>query len=165
MLFQIKGICQNCAEDANILVHNGLPKSRCSSCDEDPFEIETITGVVYIINNDNQKGLKIGQTSKTVEQRCKQLASTGVPGTFHPIAIFPSTNPKKHEKRAHDKLLNKNLAKEHFDLEPVEAVLSLYRTFNKKIMPIFYDENIKERFFLELELAKIEMKIKLKGKK
>ena len=67
MLFEIKGICQNCAEDANVLVHNGVPKSQCSSCDEDPFEIEVITGVVYIVKNDNQVGLKIGQTSKTVE--------------------------------------------------------------------------------------------------
>ena len=49
MLFQIKGICQNCAEDANVLVHNGVPKSQCGSCDEDPFEIEVITGVVYIV--------------------------------------------------------------------------------------------------------------------
>ena len=68
MLIEIKGICQNCAEDANVLVHKGVPKSQCSSCDEDPFKIEVIIGVVYIIKNDNQVGVKIRQTSKTVEQ-------------------------------------------------------------------------------------------------
>ncbi len=165
MLFEIKGICQNCAETVNVLVHNGLPISQCPSCNEDPFEVEKIAGVVYIVKNKNQIGVKIGQTSKTVEERMKQLSSTGVAGKFEPIAIFPSTNPKKDEKRAHEKLIKKKLEKEHFDLEPVEAVLKVYRTFNKRITPIFYDDDIKETFYLELEKAKIEMQLKLKGKK
>ncbi|MAC13342.1 MAG: hypothetical protein ACJAUN_001246 [Alcanivorax sp.] len=165
MLFEIKGICQNCAENVNVLVHNGDPISQCPSCNEDPFEVERIAGVVYVVKNKNQVGVKIGQTAKTVEERIKQLSSTGVAGKFEVVAIFPSTNPKKDEKRAHEKLLNKKLEKEHFDLEPVEAALKVYRVFNKRIMPIFYDDDIKERFYLELEKAKIEMQLKLKGKK
>ena len=51
MLFEIKGICQNCAETVNVLVHNSLPISRCPSCNEDPFEVEKIAGVVYIVKN------------------------------------------------------------------------------------------------------------------
>jgi hypothetical protein len=165
MLFEIKGICQNCAENVSILVHNSEPVSQCFACNEDPFEVGKINGVVYIVKNKNQIGVKIGQTSKTVEERCKQLSSTGVAGKFEPIAIFPSANPKKHEKRAHEKLINKKLDKEHFNLDPVEATLKVYRTFNKTIMPIFYDNDIKETFLLELDKAKIEMKLKLKGKK
>jgi hypothetical protein len=71
MLFEIKGICQNCAETVNILVHNSLPISRCPSCNEDPFEVEKIVGVVYIVKNRNQIGVKIGRTSKTVEERAE----------------------------------------------------------------------------------------------
>jgi len=165
MLFEIKGICQNCAASVNVLVHNGAPISQCPDCKEDPFEIEKMAGVVYIVKNKNQIGVKIGQTSKTVEERMKQLASTGVAGKFDAIAIFPSANPKKDEKRVHEKLIKKRLEKEHFDMEPVEAVLKVYRTLNKKITPIFYDDDIKETFYLELKKAKIEMQLRLKGKK
>ena len=34
----------------------------------------------------------------------------------------------------------------------------------QRIEPIFYQENLKERFHLELEKARIEMKLRLKGK-
>lgn len=165
MLFEIKGICQNCAENVNVLIHNGRPISQCAACGEDPFQIGEIAGVVYVVKNQNQKGVKIGITSKTVEQRIKQLSSTGVPGQFYPIAIFPSATPKKHEKRVHEKLIKQKLDKEHFDIEPVDAVLKVYRTLNKNITPIFYDDDIKETFNLELEKAKIEMTLRLKGKR
>ncbi len=165
MLFEIKGICQNCAEDVNILVHNGSSISQCASCGEDPFLIEEIPGVVYVVKNKNQKGVKIGITSKTVEERIKQLSSTGVPGKFEPIAIFPSATPKKHEKKVHEKLIRQRLEKEHFDIEPVDAALKIYRTLNKRITPIFYDDDIKDMFYLKLQQARIEMEIKLKGKK
>ena len=165
MLFEVKGICQNCAENVNILIHNGKPISQCGSCSEDPFFIEKIAGVVYVVKNKNQTGVKIGLTSKTVEERIKQLSGTGVAGKFEPIAIFPSATPKKHEKKVHEKLINQKLDKEHFDIEPVEAVLKIYRTLNKRITPIFYDDDIKDMFYLKLQQAKIEMEIKLKGKK
>jgi phosphotransferase system IIB component len=165
MLFEIKGICQNCAEEVTVLVHNGQPISQCHACAEDPFEIEKMAGVVYVVKNKNQVGVKIGSTSKTVEERMKQLSSTGVPGKFEAVAIFPSTNPIKHEKRVHEKLIKKRLDKEHFNFEPVEAVLKIYRTLNKRIKPIFYDDEQKEIFLLELEKSKIEMALKLKGKK
>ena len=164
MLFEIKGICQNCAETVNILVHNSLPISGCPSCNEDPFDVEKIVGVVYIVKNRNQIGVKIGRTSKTVEERAKQLSSTGIVGKFEPIAIFPSTNPIKDEKRVHDKLKKKKLDKEHFDLEPVEAALKVYRALNKRVIPIFYDDDIKDTFYLELAKAKIDMQLKLKSK-
>lgn len=64
----------------------------------------------------------------------------------------------------HDKLKKKKLEKEHFDLEPVEAALKVYRAFNKIVTPIFYDDDIKETFYLELEKAKIDMQLKLKSK-
>jgi hypothetical protein len=165
MLFEVSGICQNCAEDFSSLVHNGELVSRCSACDEDPCGLRNIAGVIYVLKNYNQDGVKIGRTSKTVEQRAKQLSSTGVAGNFEPIAIFPSPTPPKHEKRIHDKLGKFKLDKEHFSLEPLDAVLRVYRGLNKTIKPIFYDDDIKDDFYDSLEVAKREMAIRLRGKK
>ena len=165
MLFEIKGICQNCADEVNVLIHNGKAISLCRSCEEDPFHIEKIAGVVYVIKNKNQRGVKIGITSKTVEERIKQLSSTGVPEKFEPIAIFPSPNPRKHEKKVHEKLIKQRIEKEHFDLDVVDAVLKVFRTLNKSITPIFYNDDIKNTFYLKLEKARIEMELRLNGKK
>lgn len=165
MLFEISGICQNCAEDFSSLVHNGELVSRCPSCDEEPCQLKTIAGVIYILKNFNQEGVKIGRTSKSVEQRAKQLSSTGVAGKFEAIAIFPSPAPQKHEKRIHEKFAKFKLDKEHFSLEPLDAVLKVYRGLNKSITPIFYDDGIKNDFYDSLEVAKREMAIRLRGKK
>ena len=164
MIYEIKGLCRHCAEEVAILLHNGNFVGECSSCKNDPFEASPIKGVVYIVSNPNQTGVKIGITSKSVEQRIKSLNSTGVAGKFDPIAIFPSDNPKKHEKKIHDKLSRFRIEKEHFDLDPIEAALKCYRILNKRISPIFYDEDIQDTFYLKLKQAKIEMELKLRGK-
>ncbi len=165
MLFEIKGICMHCAESVNLLLHNGEVRGACPSCGNDPFDIAQIAGIVYVVKNENQIGVKIGQTTKTVEQRAKSLSSTGVPGKFYPIAIFPSSNPKKHEAMAHSKLAKKRIEKEHFNLEPVDAALGVYRALNRKIDPIFYCPDIQKQFNLHLEKARIEMEIKLNGRR
>jgi hypothetical protein len=165
MLFEVKGICQHCAEEINVLIHNGSPTSKCEGCGESPFQVEAIKGVVYVVKNPNQRGVKIGITSKTVEDRIKTLNSTGVPGRFEPVAIFPSPSPHKHERKVHEKLAKNRIEKEHFDLDPVDAVLKVFRTLNKTIKPIFYDDDTRDTFKLKLEQARIEMQLKLKGKK
>ncbi len=165
MLYEISGICMHCAETYNLLVNSGEIVGCCSSCNNDPFEMSKVEGVVYVIKNDNQLGVKIGITTKSVEQRIRQLSSTGVPGSFYPIAIFPTATPRKHEKMAHEKMVKFKLEKEHFNLEPVDAVLKVYRALNKRIEPIFYIEDIQETFKLRLEKDRIEMELKLKGKR
>lgn len=165
MLFKLNGVCQHCAESVSVLLHNGKVAGNCLSCDEEPISVEKIEGVVYVVKNDNQTGVKIGMTTKTVEDRVRQLSSTGVPGSFNVVAIFPSVNPKRHEKKVHEKLAQYRLAKEHFDIEPVQAVLKVYRTLNKAIQPIFYDEHARKRFELELEEARLRMAKNLLGKK
>jgi hypothetical protein len=164
MICEIKGLCPECLEETFVLVHNEKIITQCTHCKATPFEFNRIEGVVYVVKNQNQSGVKIGLTRKTVEQRCKSLSSSGVAGTFEPIAIFPTDNPKKHEKIVHEKLSRYRLDKEHFNLGTVEASLRVYRALNKRIEPIFYDDGIKETFQLELEKAKIEMKLRLKGK-
>ena len=163
MLYEFRGICQNCAKETRITIHNGELLENCKSCNEIPFSIKRYKGLVYVVSNPNQSGVKIGMTEKTVEARIKSLNTTGVPGSFIPITIFPSDRPKADEKKIHEKLTKKKIAKEHFDLEPVEAALKCYRILNRR-NPIFYDKDIEERFHLTLEQDRIKMKLRLKGR-
>jgi hypothetical protein len=141
---------------------NGDPLDDCPSCGQAPFTSRRIKGLVYVVSNPNQTGVKVGLTTKSMEQRLKSLNSTGVPGDFEPIAVFPSDRPDADEKRVHEKLRRYNIAKEHFDLEPIDAVLGAYRALNKR-RPIFFDSSLEETFELKLEEAKIQMRLRLKG--
>ena len=162
MLIEVTGVCQHCNEVAKILLHNGNPIADCPSCNRNPFAVRVLKGLIYIVSNCNQIGVKIGLTTKTLEQRLKSLNSTGVPGNFDQIAIFPSDNPKADEKRVHDKLRRSNISKEHFDLEPVDAVLGAYRALNQR-RPIFFDPELEKTFDLKLEEARIQMQLRLRG--
>ena len=164
MIYEIKGLCPQCLEETFVLVHNDKIITQCPNCKASPFDFNRIEGVVYVVKNQNQTGVKIGLTRKTVEQRCKSLSSSGVAGVFEPMAIFPTDNPRKHEKVVHDKLSRHKLDKEHFNLNVLDAILKVYRSLNKRVEPIFYDDNLKDRFHLELEKARIEMQLRLKGK-
>lgn len=162
MLIELSGVCQHCAAEVKVLVLNGEPLDDCASCSQGPFSARRIKGLIYVIHNPNQTGVKVGLTTKSMEQRLKSLSSTGVPGDFIPIAIFPSDRPAADEKRVHEKLRKYNIAKEHFDLQPVEAVLGAYRALNKR-RPIFFDSTLEETFHLKLEEARIQMQLRLRG--
>jgi hypothetical protein len=99
MLFELQSIFQHCAEEIKVLVHNGDVVDDCPKCSQQPVAIRPIKGLIYVVRNANQNEVKIGLTTKPMEQRLKSLNSTGVPGDFEPIAIFPSDRPKFDEKR------------------------------------------------------------------
>ena len=65
---------------------------------------------------------------------------------------------------AHARLAKQRIEKEHFDIEPVEAALGVYRALNRRIDPIFYCADAQKQFKLRFEKARIEMEIKLSGK-
>lgn len=165
LLYEFKGVCHHCAEEQTVLIHNGELMADCPGCGASPFGFRKLGGMVYVVTNTNQKGVKIGSTTKTVEERVKGLSSTGVPGKFIPIAIFAHDKPKDAEKRVHKKLLKYRIEKEHFDLSPLDAVLGAYRALNKRVDPIFYDRGLERRFWLQLEHARTEMQIRLAGGK
>ena len=97
MPFNFDGVCKECGAEVSITVHNGKLLNGCTECNQAPFEFSQFKGVVYVISNPLQKEVKIGMTTKSVEERAKQLAKTGVPGKFEIIAIFPSNKPDKDE--------------------------------------------------------------------
>ena len=164
MFTEITGLCKNCLNPVSVLLNESSVLDVCSACGQIPFEAKRIEGLVYIVKNKNQVGVKIGRTEKTIQERLSGLNSTGVPGNFEVVALFPSNRSKKDEEKVHAKLLKFRLAKEHFELEPVEAVLKCYRILNRR-RPIFFDEYYETRFALELEIAKNEMKKRLLGGK
>lgn len=165
MVLEIHGICQYCKNEVQLLLHNNSLLSTCPHCSKDAFHLKKYIGVVYIVNNPNQHGVKIGMTEKSIETRLKTLNNTGVAGKFDWVAIFPTDKPKKDEQKIHNSPTCKKswISKEHFNLDPIDAVLCAYRTLNRKIEPIFNLQKDKETFYMKLEKARIEMKLKLQG--
>ena len=156
MLYEIKGICNNCAEEYKIIISDSDTFGICSDCGNKPIKFKKFKGLVYVISNPNQRGVKVGLTSKDIDVRVSQLNSTGVVGKFTKIALFPSDRPKIDEKKAHNKLKKFWIAKEHFDLSPTEAVLNIFRALNRR-EPIFYDKEIEKEFNGKLDEARQKM--------
>ena len=62
-----------------------------------------MTDIIYILTNDAMDGfLKIGLTSTSVEQRMRELDTTGVPLPFTCFHASEVTNGRKTEKLLHD---------------------------------------------------------------
>lgn len=162
MLIEISGVCQHCKSVVTVMTHNGTPLDLCGSCQKEPFALKATKGIIYVAINPHQDGVKVGMTEKTVEQRMKSLNSTGVAGSFRAVAIFPSKRPKADEKRVHKRLRRYSIAKEHFALDAIEAVLKAYRALSRRT-PIFFKKEDEERFKLLLERARIEMQLRLGG--
>ena len=79
MLYEIKGICSECAEKYVRILNDPFVEGLCSSCGESPFKIKKFKGVIYVAKNPFQRGLKVGLTTKDVVKRMKDLGkATGV---------------------------------------------------------------------------------------
>lgn len=60
-------------------------------------------GYVYILKNPSMPGiLKIGKTTRSVEQRCNELWQTGVPTPFEIVAAYLSPDCDELERAIHD---------------------------------------------------------------
>lgn len=159
VLIEVSGKCQSCGAEAKILLDHGKSDDNCEICGSPPFGCKRMEGLIYVVQNRHQEGVKVGLTTKSIQERLKQLSSTGVPGAFEVVAIFPSSKPKADEKKVHEKLQRYNLAKEHFQLDPIEAVLKAYRALKRE--PIFYNKSLENTFKLKREQARIEMQLRL----
>lgn len=81
-------------------------------------------GNVYILSNPSYKDdiLKIGYTTRTVEERIDELSSTGVPTKFQLEFCLVVENAPKLEQILHKKLSNQNYNKEFFKISISKAV-------------------------------------------
>lgn len=60
-------------------------------------------GIVYFLSNPIMPGvIKIGFTTGTIEERIRQLSTTGVPLSFEVAAMFKVNDPQGCEKEIHD---------------------------------------------------------------
>jgi hypothetical protein len=162
MLYEIRGVCNHCAADYKVIISDSETHGICPECGEKPIKFRKIKGMVYVINNPNQRGVKVGLTTKDINNRLRSLSSTGVPGKFELLCIFPSNDPKTDEKKAHEKLRKFFLDKEHFDIEPLNAILLVYSALNRR-EPIFYSPKMEEEFNKTLDIRKETMQKKLSG--
>jgi hypothetical protein len=60
LLYEITGVCQNCAAEYSVTVHNDKLLNSCPDCADAPFVLTRYKGLVYIVKNPNQAGVKIG---------------------------------------------------------------------------------------------------------
>jgi hypothetical protein len=107
---------------------------------------QTKKGYVYILTNPSFKEgwVKIGKTSKTVEQRVKDLDGTAVPLPFVPFASVRTSKYSELERVVHetfDKLTELRIRqkREFFNINPDDAL-----TILKRFASLLDDAEIKE---------------------
>jgi hypothetical protein len=88
-------------------------------------------GYVYILTHPRMEGLvKIGYTTKTPEERCKEISSpTGVPGKFQVTYSVHVTDCEEVERRIHEQLSDYRYVKnkEFFEIGVTKSIDSLER--------------------------------------
>lgn len=84
-------------------------------------------GTVYFLRNPAMPGLvKVGHTTGCIEDRLRQLSTTGVPQPFQAIAIFRVSDSEACERAVHEALADFRLAKnrEFFEGSLCELLLA-----------------------------------------
>jgi hypothetical protein len=87
-------------------------------------------GIVYILINEAMPGYtKIGKTTSPVEQRMKELDSTGIPLPFECFYAARVADIDSVERKLHDAFLDRRVRprREFFKIDParVQSALSL----------------------------------------
>lgn len=83
-------------------------------------------GFVYVLANEAIPGLlKIGYTTRTVEERIQELTTTGVPGRFVAEFYCEVDDAPYLEKVVHAKLFRRRYDKEFFRCDPPLAVKAI----------------------------------------
>lgn len=117
--------CWNCSAPCELPLNDDAQRFFCDRCDVVVLETKKYIGWVYILSNPHQQGVKIGQTKRSPADRAKQLSSTGVAGAFVVEAYFPSYRPERDERKIHEKLRKFQISREHFSLQPLEAIMKI----------------------------------------
>ncbi len=77
-------------------------------------------GYVYILSNPLFPGIyKVGMTVRSVPERIRELASTGVPAKFEAVAYYQVKHPRRVERKAHELLNTYRVSgdREFFDVD------------------------------------------------
>ncbi|NJC05778.1 DNA-directed RNA polymerase subunit RPC12/RpoP [Sphingomonas kaistensis] len=131
-VYQITTTCANCRSENRVIIADENASASCQACGSQLLKAKRFAGVIYVMSNPKVQGVKVGMTSRNVFARAKQISGTGVPGDFSVLAAFPSNNPNKDERKVHEKLSRKRIGKEHFDLDPVTAIVRIRTILSKE---------------------------------
>ena len=98
--------CWNCGRVNRALVPEGIPAVLCcAECKSVVVEQHVISGYVYVLKNDSMPGiLKIGMTTRTVEERIAELNGTNLPTPFRLVLKYFSKRPQEDEAALHKRL-------------------------------------------------------------
>ena len=88
-------------------------------------------GIVYVLSNPAYRKdlLKIGFTTRTIEERINELSSTGVPSRFQLEFCIEVSDAPRLEKILHVKLSNYKYEKEFFKL-PMSKLIETIKNNN-----------------------------------
>lgn len=104
---------------------------NCGRCGAVLTEILEVEGLVYVLSNPVMPGLlKIGYTTRLIDERLEELASaTGVPASFQLEALFDVDQPQSIERSVHIELAAYRLAenREFFRCGVETAVAAIER--------------------------------------
>ena len=124
-LLEISFDCPKC-NSANNIRAKILPMSlNCINCNALIYTTRKIFGTIYIASNSSMPGLlKIGMTTRKVEERLSELSSaTGVPAPFILEGCFLSDDPEKDETTIHSKLISYKIPGKEFFKIKLEKVI------------------------------------------
>ncbi|EKB7281945.1 GIY-YIG nuclease family protein [Vibrio parahaemolyticus] len=94
----------------------------------------TTSGIVYFLENESMPNLvKIGYTTCGINERLRQLNTTGVPSPFIPTAIFNVSDARATEAAIHDALKSRRVTnkREFFVGSTMELVVEVAETLGQ----------------------------------
>ena len=91
-----------------------------------------MSGIIYILSHEAMPNLlKIGFTERTIEERVKELASTGVPGKFTVELYFATDNAPMFEMVLHKSLSEYHYEKEFFTVDVKTVIHVIHNLIDK----------------------------------
>lgn len=126
--------CANPGNTVTVTISDSSTAVKCPACGR-ICKAREIVGYVYILSNSAMPGLiKIGHTTRAVDERIAELNSaTGIPTPFIIEDYFESTDPQSHENILH-KLLERyrvSSNREFFRVTKEEAIGAARRVTGK----------------------------------
>lgn len=95
-------------------------------------------GYIYCLSNPSMPNLlKIGMTTRTPEERAKELFTTGVATPFHIEFSREVTNPEQKEKEIHKILENYRIPSREFFNISVDEAMMVIDTHLSENLPVF----------------------------
>lgn len=120
-------------------------------------------GFVYVLTNPSMPGLvKIGMTTRSVEERAEELYTSGVPERFEVAYYTPSPDCEELERAVHESLSKqrKNGSREFFEVSTLQAERVVQNELMEQVRA-FVSEYTESHVVIEDHLAVDEAQISM----